>query len=900
MVAALGVLVLVGSTSVSPAAPVPAPEHSAAPDRSIRIVQLGDSYSAGNGAGDYRGPKGCYRSGESWGERYARWLREQDYAVSFANRACNGGVIRDVRKTREFKPETINVAAPRGALASDPAVRAALERACIRYPEEEKVADLTKIKIMRAPRSGVRYASGSCVRTLEPQWNAVTRETDLVLMTVGGNDAQFAEIVKQCFVPGLRDVASCQKHITFAEDHLDDIQEDLTQLLKDLRAGDRLRADAKVVVLTYPYLSLLTSWTLRSFQAQVPFAGGDSVDAGKKVREVGRRGDSMQRAAVNAANAEAGTQYVTLVDSVKAHFAGHEPHPAATVVNPFRWLHEIERLTEEENYHPNDRGHAEEDALLHAYGDFGAVVTPGAPTPAVDLVFVVDTTSSMAPFIEDAKQLTNQLVDLLVARTGSYRFALVTYRDHPEWTSLSEDYPARVDLRFTTSTPAIHDALSAMAAAGGGDTPESVYSGLRTALGLPWRQYVRKVIIQIGDAGPHDPEPVTGLTASDVIRHSLALDPVEVYPIGTTGPPESELREVASGTGGTVQDSADISVGDTLLTTLTEALAKPHAWVGGPYVAKVGETVELDASGSFDVDGTITGYEWDLSGDGVFDDTTTEPRLNHVWTGPFQGVVVLRVTDSDGATGIASAHLAVTADGDELDELNDNCPTAENPAQADADGDGLGDACDSDGPPSRMDLPGVVGEGDRELAGRSSIEGTVFLDDNGDGVRQGGEAGVRDAVVRLRGVDAVGDRTTLSAITDAGGRWAFPALLPGQYRLEAPQPPGTADGADGIGTIRAGGPGASAGVARSEPGGPDGPIDVVDGIVLSGSASAAVGYSFGERGMPLLRRDWYALAAAVALSLAAIAGAIVVLFRRRRSRVGRHPAGARRGLAGGE
>ncbi|OLE23036.1 MAG: hypothetical protein AUG44_23220 [Actinobacteria bacterium 13_1_20CM_3_71_11] len=43
------------------------------PPRPIKIVQIGDSYSAGNGARDYYGPRGCYRSHSNWAERYVRF-----------------------------------------------------------------------------------------------------------------------------------------------------------------------------------------------------------------------------------------------------------------------------------------------------------------------------------------------------------------------------------------------------------------------------------------------------------------------------------------------------------------------------------------------------------------------------------------------------------------------------------------------------------------------------------------------------------------------------------------------------------------------------------------------------------------------------------------------------------
>ena len=66
----------------------------------LKVVLLGDSYSAGNGAGDYYGPHECYRSKNNWAERYIEALRTQGYAVTFVNRACRGGVTADIFNDR--------------------------------------------------------------------------------------------------------------------------------------------------------------------------------------------------------------------------------------------------------------------------------------------------------------------------------------------------------------------------------------------------------------------------------------------------------------------------------------------------------------------------------------------------------------------------------------------------------------------------------------------------------------------------------------------------------------------------------------------------------------------------------------------------------------------------------
>src|SRR4051812_41075977 len=74
----------------------------ATPSR-LNILVLGDSYSAGNGAGDYYGPKGCWRSRHNYAEVFASSLRVAPYRqpTDVANAACSGAVTDDVFNSRD-------------------------------------------------------------------------------------------------------------------------------------------------------------------------------------------------------------------------------------------------------------------------------------------------------------------------------------------------------------------------------------------------------------------------------------------------------------------------------------------------------------------------------------------------------------------------------------------------------------------------------------------------------------------------------------------------------------------------------------------------------------------------------------------------------------------------------
>jgi hypothetical protein len=67
--------------------------------------------------------------------------------------------------------------------------------------------------------------------------------------------------------------------------------------------------------------------------------------------------------------------------------------------------------------------------------------------------------------------------------------------------------------------------------------------------------------------------------------------------------------------------------------------------------ANEGVTIEYDPSNSYDPDGTIVRYEWDLDGDGIYEYSTTTPEVvSHTYNEAGGYAVSLRVTDDDGLT----------------------------------------------------------------------------------------------------------------------------------------------------------------------------------------------------------------------------------------------------------
>ena len=85
----------------------------------------------------------------------------------------------------------------------------------------------------------------------------------------------------------------------------------------------------------------------------------------------------------------------------------------------------------------------------------------------------------------------------------------------------------------------------------------------------------------------------------------------------------------------------------------------PSAEAGGPYTSVEGSVVTLDASGSSDPDGHALRYEWDLDGDGLYDDAVGE-RAQVTFGDDGSFVVGLKVTDKFGLSDTDTAEVVVT------------------------------------------------------------------------------------------------------------------------------------------------------------------------------------------------------------------------------------------------
>lgn len=129
--------------------------------------------------------------------------------------------------------------------------------------------------------------------------------------------------------------------------------------------------------------------------------------------------------------------------------------------------------------------------------------TPPPPQsrPQVDVVFVLDTTGSMSSLLDGAKKKIWEIARFIAQGQPApdLRIGLVAYRD------VGDEYVTKF-FDLTDDLDGIYQNLSALGAAGGGDTPEHVAKGLHEAVyRASWspRKNALKLIYLVGDAPPH-------------------------------------------------------------------------------------------------------------------------------------------------------------------------------------------------------------------------------------------------------------------------------------------------------------------------------------------------------------------------------------------------------------
>ena len=112
---------------------------------------------------------------------------------------------------------------------------------------------------------------------------------------------------------------------------------------------------------------------------------------------------------------------------------------------------------------------------------------------------------------------------------------------------------------------------------------------------------------------------------------------------------------------------------------------------------------------------------------------------------------------------------------------------------------------------------------------KSSIQGTIYVDNTGNGTKDTTDRVISGVTMKLTGVDGQGNAVSMETVTDVNGNYVF-IVEAGVYDLSEVQPTMYSDGADNLGSLE--------GTATN---------DKVTGIEVL-SAEDGQDYNFGELG----------------------------------------------------
>ena len=291
-----------GASGQSPSSASPRKDLNNLEGAKLSITIMGDSYSSGVGGGSYSGGR-CFRSPNSTGNLYAESLRKRGADVEVRDVSCANSRIEQV---------TIS----------------------------QKSAVL-----------GSSVING-------PQAEGVSSGTDLVVMTIGGNDMGFGSLLKTCLISKSQ-ADECRNSIAEARRSLNDVEGKYRRIFSAIRQRG-LRSDATIAVMAYPMLVRDDSFTLRD-------SSGATVHVSDEIRALSREGNKKMAEIVKADNASHPGQTI-FVSDVADRFEGHQPHADRSKDDgDDLWIHPINYFAVGNFiswYHPNSAGYRQYAAAL--------------------------------------------------------------------------------------------------------------------------------------------------------------------------------------------------------------------------------------------------------------------------------------------------------------------------------------------------------------------------------------------------------------------------------------------------------------------------------------------------------------------------------------------------------
>lgn len=350
----------------------------------------------------------------------------------------------------------------------------------------------------------------------------------------------------------------------------------------------------------------------------------------------------------------------------------------------------------------------------------GEFTPPPAPRKSMDMVFAIDTTGSMGSYISAARDTARSAAAAVFSAASDGRVGLVEYRDHGDayvartvvpltsdadmfydglnslYASGGGDTPEAVisgvfEAARTSWTPTGSRSIVIIGDAPGHD-PEPVtgytfsqmarvLSGIAPVPTSPSTRMLPQTPGEESDRSQPPSDRANDGDETDEAKRTYNTDGSEVLPTGpvsisaeeaaTSGPPialygisassdlTSQLAPVSELTGGQVTsiDSPD-EISDLILDAIEDASSVPEAVLTYAGVPTATLPVILSGANSVVYDGEPV-FEFDFDGDGVFDISSNDSSVEHVFDTPGTYEVTLRLTDGGGRSATTSMLLEV-------------------------------------------------------------------------------------------------------------------------------------------------------------------------------------------------------------------------------------------------
>jgi lysophospholipase L1-like esterase len=338
----------------------------------LNVVALGDSFGSGTGAGDYLGgtgvANGCWRSANSYSEVAVARTRAMGIPVSFTNATCSGATTTEIREPYRGQP---------------------------------------------------------------PQLDALRADTNVVYLSVGTSDIDFAGYGTQCVV------GDCSGAVSDAEiAELPGMGQNVAALVADIKA----RSPRAKVVMT-GYGSMLTAGanapgvTLDQICDPGFFSSQERIDGNRVVSAL----DATLRRTAQQAGATYASPYLSNSVDLHPSFAGHS---LCAGTDPYyRGFEALSQEGVEAVLHLNKTGQAALADLVLSTGapaPFGVVASEAAGASASGRATVVigdDLVFGMAQPLANLLTGTTSRVTWVAASAGASvpNFVNGGWLDNPSW-----------------------------------------------------------------------------------------------------------------------------------------------------------------------------------------------------------------------------------------------------------------------------------------------------------------------------------------------------------------------------------------------------------------------------------------------------------------------------------